>query len=107
MHPELDDVLVAFGMHKVRAGILRVASRRGAVTAEVLMNELHIARATLGYHIRPLVAAGLLRESTDPARANAPAGFNRLLWTVDVDALRAHLATLEAALLSDDGLEQS
>jgi len=98
MLPEPLDAIDTFGMPAVRAGIVRAAAANGSVTAEQLMSDLSVSRSTITYHIKPLVAAGLLVPNADPSRAGARSGFNRLIWSIDRAALDAHLKALEVEL---------
>ncbi|WP_025104781.1 winged helix-turn-helix domain-containing protein [Microbacterium paraoxydans] len=89
----IEDVQRALGLSPVRVGIIRAAAR-GPVTAQDLMAELNVSRATLAPHTEALLAAGILVQQKDPTRAGARAGFNRLIWSVDRAVLADHLAAL-------------
>lgn len=87
------DVQRALGLSPVRVGIIRAAAR-GPVTAQDLMTELKVSRATLAPHTEALIAAGILVQQKDPTRAGARAGFNRLVWSVNPSVLADHLTVL-------------
>lgn len=96
-------MLHTLGVSATRAGVIRVAATHGEVTAKLLMDELHVRRATLIPHTKALVSAGVFTQHTDPAAAAARSGFNRLVWRVDVTVLREYLAQLEASLIPPAG----
>lgn len=98
---ELASVLRAFGMPTLRAGIIRTTLDRGTVTAQDLMEALEVGRTTLVPHTQALVDSGILVQEKDPTKAGAKAGFNRLVWHVDRQALDRDLDVLCAALQSD------
>lgn len=87
------DVQRALGLSALRAGIIRAAIR-GPVTAQDLMAELKVSRATLAPHTEALIAAGILVRQVDPTRIGARAGFNRLIWSVNTSVLADHLTVL-------------
>lgn len=95
---ERANVLRAFGMSALRAGIIRVTLTRGSVTAQDLMGDLQVGRTTLIAHTQALVEAGIFVQENDPSKLGARSGFNRLVWRVDEQALRAQLDLLTAAL---------
>lgn len=97
---EIAEVLRAFGLSRVRVGIISATVAAGSVTAQDLMAALQVGRATLVPHTRALVEAGILVEETDPTMVGAGSGFNRLVWRVDAGALGRHLELLQQILRS-------
>jgi len=92
------DVLRTFGIPPLRAGIIQATQRRGAATAQDLMEDLQVSRTTLIPHTQALVDAGILVQQLDPAKQGARAGFNRLVWRVDPQVLAQQLEQLRGLL---------
>lgn len=95
---ERKKALRALGVPTLRAGIVRVTLTRSSVTAQDLMEDLHVGRTALIAHTQALVNAGILVQETDPSKLGARSGFNRLVWRVDEQRLREQLVLLAAAL---------
>ena len=96
-----------------QAGVSVAAARilsRLRDAGQMKISDLAVAerssQPTITNHIKPLVAAGLLTERPDPSRAGAKSGFNRLIWTIDQDALAAHLEVLAAEISGESNASE-
>lgn len=80
------DVLTAIGVNPARIRILQVAARSGPVTADQLMEVTGLARSSVRWHLKPLLAAGLLEQQPDPHFDRT--GTPRMVWSADPGRLR-------------------